>query len=199
MHLGGWWRLWIATSSLYAVVVIGITAFSWPEITSITHHPSFIYRMSEQSRVILDKAKTFDPDAYLAAKEQTQVMLNKTGARTLSELEVALVDADKKGNVTEAKHLANEILTRRKARSLADPMVLEMLNGHKLEVAADTQIQDSTLVSKEYVRILESELDGYKSTVLLKAFLAWLVPVLLICLLGLVYRWVNVGFVSGKK
>ncbi len=177
MRLGGWWRLWIAASALYAVGIIANTAFLWPDVDDIVHHPSFTYRMPEQA----------------------QAVLRKTGPKTLSELEKALVAADKQGDATEAKRLANEIWTRRKEPWSADPMILEMPNDHKIEVAGDTQTQDSNLVGKEYVRVLRAELDSRRRTILRNAFLAWFAPVLLVCLLAVVSRWVYAGFVAGKK
>ena len=177
MRIGGWWRLSIATSGLYAVVVIVITAFSWPDVANISHHPSFTYRMSEP----------------------TQAVLNKAGPKTLSELEQALVAADKQGEVSEAKRLASEILARRKQPWSGDPIVLEMPNGHRFEVAGNTEKHDSELVAQEYVRVLRSELDGRRREILVNAILAWLVPVLAACLLGMVSRWVYAGFIAGKK
>jgi hypothetical protein len=169
--------LWIAASLVYAVGIIANTAFSWPDVDGISHHPSFIYRMPEQA----------------------QAVLKKVGPKTLPELEKTLVAADKQGNATEAKRLANEILIRRKEPWSGDPLILEMPNGHKIEVAGDTQTQDSDLVGKEYVHVLNAELDNHRMTVLRNAFLAWVAPVLLLCLLGLVSRWVYGGFAAGRK
>ena len=177
MRLGGWWRLWIALSALYAIVLSVIAVISWTEVDAISHHPSFTYRMSQSAQAVVGRATS----------------------KTMQELEQGLLAADKRGDVSEAKKLANEILTRRKEPWSAAPLVLEMPNGHKFEVAGNTSPADVDLVGLEYVNVLKAELKDRHKKELLDTFLLWLVPVLAACLLGVTARWVYTGFVAGRK
>jgi hypothetical protein len=55
MHLGGWWRLWIAVSVLYAIAVYWGAYVSWPLPEKISHHPAFDYQFSPGARSVLDR------------------------------------------------------------------------------------------------------------------------------------------------
>lgn len=57
MRLGGWWRLWIALSGIYSIIVLTIvfSSANWPTVESISHHPSFNYRMSERAQTVINR------------------------------------------------------------------------------------------------------------------------------------------------
>lgn len=74
------------------------------------------------------------------------------------------------------------------------PHVLQMPNGHKFRVAADTSKESSELLAREYVRILDAETSNQRLRALGKAGAVWLMPVLAFCVLGLTIRWINRGF-----
>jgi hypothetical protein len=169
--------LWIAASGLYAVTLAAFTVSSWPVVDEIPHHPSFTYRMPQAAQAVVGRA----------------------GPKTLKELEQELVAADKRSDVSEARRLANEILARRKEPWGAAPLVLEMPNGHKFEVAADTKSPDVDLVGQEYVNVLKAEQKNRQQQSVLHAFLFWLGPVLAAGLLGVTARWVYAGFIAGRN
>ena len=176
MRLGGWWRLWMAAAAVYGVAVATVTAMSWPGTPQIVHHPSFTYRMSAPALAVL----------------------NRPNPKSTAELERALVAADRAGATDEAKSIAREIQKRRAEPWTNDPIILEMPNGHEFQVAADTRKQDSDLVAKEYVRVLQAEVSGERWKSVMNAILIWLIPTLAVCVMGLLTRWVYSGFKSGK-
>lgn len=176
MRLSGWWRLWVALVAIHAVVVIGVTLFLWPDTARVQHHPSFTYRMSDRALTVL----------------------NRPGPKPTAELERLLIAADRKGNVDEAKKLAVEIRNRQAKAWSSDPILLEMPNGHRFQVAADTPDSDSELIGREYVRVLQSEVGRESMELAKNAALMWLVPSLAFLVLGLLIHWVYLGFKASK-
>lgn len=171
-HIGGWWRLWIALASLYAILVFVYVAISWPTLQAVEHHPSFMYRM---------------PDSV-------QAILRRPAPRTVAELEDALRKAESQQNSQQVKAIKAEINSRQKEPWFADPIILEMPNGYQLEVPGHTVRLDSEKVARAYFDVLQNELRHQYTHLALKAFLTWLVPVVTLCLGGLLARWVYSGF-----
>lgn len=167
--------MWMVLSGIYAVIVVAVAVSFWPGPSSVSHHPSFIYRMNDDALKIL------------ARKESS----------TMAELEEALVAADKKGSVDEARMYTLEIKDRRANPWKGDPFVLEMANGFKMQVSARTSNEEKLLLGKEYARVVNDELAKERWWVVLYAFLSWLVPLLVVCALGLLARWVYQGFKKG--
>jgi len=173
MRLGGWWRLWLALAAVYAAVVALVVAATWPNIESVEHHPSFLYRMSESA----------------------QAVLNRAGLPTRQELEQALIEADRRGAVEDARRLARAISDRRQKPAWSEaPILLEMPNKHRLEVVAQTPKSEMELLSGEYTRILRTELQAQRYSAVAGAFLYWLIPMAVIGVLGMLARWVYDGF-----
>jgi hypothetical protein len=155
------------------MAIVAVTFSAWPSIDKIELHPSFLYRMSEAA----------------------QAVMNRAGLPTRQELEPALVEADRKGAVDDARRLAVEIPERRKQPAWSeDPIVLAMPNGHQILVTAQTTDTESALVTREYARVLTDELHGRRQALIMRALLTWLLPVLGTCALAFLARWVYRGF-----
>jgi hypothetical protein len=175
-QLGGWWRLWIVLTLIYGCAVAGFTWISWPEVSRVPHDPAFLKQMSSDAVLILERPKT------------------------LSELESALVEADRAKNTEFARELAQKIVRLREApKWQQDPIVLEMPNGHEFQVAGDTPSDLSKVVAREYVRVLQSVASERKLKSLGTAVLVWLVPSVVVCALGLAVAWVIRGFRGARR
>jgi hypothetical protein len=175
-HFGGWWRLWVVLAVIYAGLVAIYTWTSWPEVSRTAHHPAFIYQMSPEARAVIDRPKT------------------------LAELEQALIAADRAGSVEKARGFAQEILRIRKRDNWEDaPIVLEMPNGHQLHVAGDTKPEQTTLIGREYTRVLQAATTEAKMAAVGNALLIWLIPTLVVCVFGLAVAWVFRGFRGGHR
>lgn len=175
-QLGGWWRLWIVLTLIYGCAVAAFTWISWPEVSRIPHDPAFLKQMSSDAVLILERPKN------------------------LSELERALVEADRAKNTEFARKLAQQIVRLRESpKWQQDPMVLEMPNGHEFQVAGDTPKDLAGVVGKEYVRVLQSVASEKKLRSLGAAVLAWLVPSAFVCALGLAVAWIIRGFRGARR
>jgi hypothetical protein len=175
-HLGGWWRLWIVLTFLYGVLVASYTGMYWPEVSRISHHPAFIYRMSPEARAVLSRPKS------------------------LAELEQALVEADRAGATEKAREVSQEILRIRKRDNWEDvPLVLEMPNGYQLQVASDTKREQANMLGREYVRVLQTATSEARLSAIGNALLIWLTPSIIICALGLAAAWILRGFRSTHR
>ncbi len=75
-----------------------------------------------------------------------------------------------------------------------DIVALKMPNGHIFEVASHLTREQQNLVGPEYVQVLTKVLSSKRVSAITDAFLIWLVPVVLLCMLGLAMRWVYRGF-----
>jgi hypothetical protein len=149
---------------------------SWPEVSRTAHHPAFIYQMSPKARAVIDRPKT------------------------LAELEQALIAADRAGSVEKARGFAQEILRIRKGGDWEDaPLVLEMPNGYQFHVAGDTKPEQTALVGREYVRVLQAATTEAKIAAVGNALLIWLIPSLVVCALGLAVAWIFRGFGGGHR
>lgn len=132
MRIGGWWRLWIVLSGIYTslVMIIAFSVASWPTVESISHHPSFNYRMSEQAQAVINKrwdAKQLkaDVESMLAdniPKEEIDEYVGSHFPITLQmanghTYEVARDDKSQDFNVVAQEYthvLRSEMQTRRK-------------------------------------------------------------------------------------
>lgn len=169
--LGGWWRLWIVVSVIYGGLVAAYTWMLWPEVSRVQHDARFIKQMSPGALAVLEAPKT------------------------IAELERALIEADRSGATEQARTLARRIRDLREGREWETaPIVLEMPNGHEFKVAGDTKDEQAKLVGKEYVRLLQSVAAEQRFAAVGTALLAWLIPSLLLCGLGLAVAWVIRGF-----
>ena len=170
-NLGGWWRLWIVLSVIYAGLVVVYTAGRWPDLSQVSHHPAFIFQMTPQAQIVINRPKS------------------------LAELEQALIEADRNGDTQNARDFAMRIQEIRKNDNWEDaPRLLEMPNGHRFEVAGDTKPEQATMVIQEYTRVLQLSARDDKVAASLKGFLTWLLPSLLICALGFSGAWIRRGF-----
>lgn len=167
MKISGWWRLWIVLSGIYAVIVITVTVTVWPSIRSIPHHPSFNYRISDASQKVLARPNS---PATLA-------------------LEQKLIDADKRGAKDEARMYALEIKDRR-----AKLWEVEMPNGHRFEISANSTEIELERIGREYTEVLTAEVHKERAWTTFYAFLWWLCPVVAVCILGGLTRWIFQGF-----
>ena|SRR5437870_41454 len=175
-HLGGWWRLWIVLAVIYGGLVASYTWLSWPEVSNVSHDPGFLKQMSPEALAVLDRHKT------------------------LAELEQAFIAADRAGATENARKLAQEIVRRRERPVWEQaPMVLEMPNGYEFQVAGDTKPEQTKLVGRDYVRVLQSVASEMRIAALSNALLWWLVPSILVCALGLAVAWVFRGFTVGRR
>lgn len=172
MQLGGWWRLWIALGAVYGFAVVAVMATLWPDASKISHHPSFIFRMSEPA----------------------QAVLNRPPVKSMRELERALIAAGYAGAIDDAKKYARTIKERMEKPWTGDPLVLDMANGHTFDVAADTTEADLQLLRREYTRVLQTEATEARGRLAMNAALIWLLPTLALCVLGLLARWIIDGF-----
>lgn len=74
------------------------------------------------------------------------------------------------------------------------PIILEMPNGHTFEVLGNTTPEQSKEVAKDYVGVLNSIANERRVSALQYAFLAWMVPCLLVLALGWAVSWIYRGF-----
>lgn len=169
--LGGWWRLWIVISVIYGGLVAAYTWMVWPEVSRIQHDAKFIKQMSPAALTVIEAPKT------------------------IAELEQALIEADRSRATEQARTLARRIRGLREGREWETaPIVLEMPNGYEFKVAGDTKDDQANLVGKEYVRVLQSVVSQQRIAAVGTALLAWFIPSLLLCGLGLAVAWVIRGF-----
>jgi hypothetical protein len=64
VNLGGWWRLWIAMSLVYGIAIGAIAFTSWPNLSSIAHHPSFDYRLPPPAAAVLNRPVKKDAQGW---------------------------------------------------------------------------------------------------------------------------------------
>jgi len=74
------------------------------------------------------------------------------------------------------------------------PIIMEMPNGFELELPSNISKDEQSLVAKDYVRVLNLELEKEKSQVVRDAFLVWSIPTVAVLLLGIAFGWVYRGF-----
>lgn len=77
-----------------------------------------------------------------------------------------------------------------------DVTPLEMPNGHVFSVAAHLTPEQKSSIAREYTRVIEASLWQKRINAVAFATAAWLVPIALLCLLGLTARWIYTGFKS---
>jgi hypothetical protein len=173
--LGGWWRLWIVLTMVYGGLVATYTGLSWPEVSHISHDPSFLKQMSPEALAIINRPKT------------------------LTDLEQAFVAADRASATENARKLAQEV---RRQQELPEweraPLVLSMPNGYEFQVAGDTKSDQANLVGRDYVRVLQSTASERRVTDVVRALFIWLVPSAILCALGSAVGWVFRGFKKGQ-
>lgn len=177
MKLGGWWRLWIAVAGIYAAVVVSLAVRDFPEISSIHHHPSFVSQLSKESQSVLTRPPQ-SPTIEMERKFAEALRSGETAKARLYELEL--------------KQLKSTRFWE------SDNLVLEMPNGHIFSVPAGAKDSELDRLGKEYTDALNSELGERRKSAAAEALLWWAVPTFSLCLLGLLFRWVKNGFLSGK-
>lgn len=84
-------------------------------------------------------------------------------------------------------------------KTLLVPRVLSMPNGYEIEVRGDTKLDEINLVGLDYVRVLRSVVSERRIAALRNALLIWLVPSILVCVLGFAVAWVFRGFKRGHR
>ena len=80
-----------------------------------------------------------------------------------------------------------------------DPIILEMPNGHRFEVLGNTTSDQSQEVAKDYVRVLNSLANDRRMSAMRTSFLAWVVPCLMVLVLGWAVGWIYRGFRRGSN
>jgi hypothetical protein len=75
-----------------------------------------------------------------------------------------------------------------------DPIILKMPNGHTFEVPGNTTSKQAEEVAKDYFAVLNSILKEHRLSEVLNAFLAWVIPCLVILALGGAVHWIYRGF-----
>jgi hypothetical protein len=75
-----------------------------------------------------------------------------------------------------------------------DPIILEMPNHHTFEVFGSTTSEQSQEIAKDYIRVLNSIARERRIGSLKTALLAWVLPCLLILVLGWAVGWIYRGF-----
>lgn len=78
------------------------------------------------------------------------------------------------------------------------PIILEMPNGHTFEVHGNTTSAQAQEVAKDYVGVLNSIVKERRLSAVLHAFLAWVIPCLVILALGGAVHWIYRGFRQGS-
>jgi len=78
------------------------------------------------------------------------------------------------------------------------PIILEMPNGHTFEVPGNTTPEQAQEVAKDYVAVLNSIANERRFSAVVNAFLAWVIPCLVILALGGAVHWIYRGFRRGS-
>lgn len=213
-HLGGWWRLWIVLAVIYGGLVVTYTWLSWPEVSNVSHEPNFLKQMSSEALAVVNRPKT------LAELENALIAADRSGdtenARKLAQeirrrrdvVDVQMPDGRIITDVPRGT-TQSEVLKRLKKSDAQvptpkqswkeDPIILEMPNGYEFLVADDTTSEQTQLVARDYVRVLQSTVSERRIAAVGNAFLLWFVPSILVCALGLSVAWVLRGFKEGTS
>ena len=80
-----------------------------------------------------------------------------------------------------------------------DEMPLRLPNGFIFKLAGHLTDEQRSTVQREYTRVLQNALPGLQRESIQTAVLAWLVPSILVLLLGLAVRWIYKGFKRGNS
>ncbi|WP_129210700.1 hypothetical protein [Crenobacter cavernae] len=177
MKLGGWLRLWILMSVLYAIPIALLTWAEFPSVGRISHHGEFYDRLPKDSiEKLVGKGTSkifFDPDEI-----GTDVEILK-GPRL---------------------HFRNGVVEKGKgiSQGFVDPDEIgdevEMPNGHRLPFRSGVTEKDISAVANQYHDILKAEAFTERFKVIGYGFAAWLVPCIAAYILGWAIRWVYRGF-----
>ena len=170
-RVGGWWRLWSVLAVIYGCLIAAYTWTTWPEASRTSHDPRFLKQMSPEALAVINRPKS------------------------LTEIEQAFVAADDAGAIETARKLAQDIRRlRERPEWERAPIVLEMPNGYEFQVAGDTKPEQSSLVGRDYVSVLQSVSAEKRIAALGAAVLLWLLPSVAVCVLGLAVAWILRGF-----
>lgn len=171
MRLSGWWRLWIVLTAIYGAVVTIAFVSMWPSVTNIPHGPWLEYRMSTESRQLLQRRSPL-----------------------LADLMEALRQADKVGDVERATVLAQEIRAAREKPWTLDPIVVKVPNGHSFNLPADSTEEEVAAFTRDYMRIINAEAANRHIKTVKALGLLLIGPPGLLLILGLLVVWKWRGF-----
>lgn len=216
--IGGWWRLWIALSAIYGLMLLFVLVLDWPkdwinrkltseELQSLTEESRGLVGSGEKVEGIevvntepRAPLKEDDEYTYLPPKE---VPSGKQGHEPRRDYAVPS-PARNRWDAYEKEYQA-KLATARKAESSAkardDPYMAiavgraqQLQNGEFLvfkKVPTPAQVD---LVKNDYARLQKASLWKERRSDLLKALLAWVLPCAFFLGLGLIIRWVFRGF-----
>ncbi len=80
-----------------------------------------------------------------------------------------------------------------------DEIPLRLPNGFTFNLAGHLTDEQRNTVQREYTRVLQNALPALQRESIQTALLAWLIPSVLVLLLGLAVRWIYKGFKRGNS
>jgi hypothetical protein len=175
MKLGGWWRLWIVSSGIYAAILAVAFASHWPKASEVPHGPWLLYRMSQSSQRLLQRPSP-----------------------TMQDLEQGLAEADRSGNVIQARELAKQITVGREQPWRLYPIAIPGPNGHYLSIPADSTKEEAADIAGDYKRVVEDEAFRQKVKRAELFLLALICPPTLLLALVFSALWVRRGFQNNR-
>lgn len=169
--IGGWWRLWIVLSVLYASVAVVVEARYWPSIARTPHDPSLEYELSDESRRLL-----------------------RARSPSLNDLFDSLRRADRAGDVELARSVARRIRRAQVEPWTLDPVVIRAANGYIFHLPATSTKSEVAAFSADYHRALAADVADRSRDSLIRLMLVAIAPPLGVLLLALAFAWIRQGF-----
>ena len=193
MRLGGWHRVFVVIVAIYALLVVGVTVLSFPSATT-QGHDGELYDLI--------------PPEHLATIDQREfVYIGGVGGVPRNDADLFLENsrAIRSGEAYEEWEGANQrtwndLVSAGKVAALpAEDLAKTMSNGHVLRFLPGTSQAARLHAVNAYETAVHKRLGISRRTLVRSAAVAFVVPPVLLYLLGLAVGWIRAGFAADGR